>query len=124
MNVTPSVFLQVGSIFLSSKARREAEYSDFLSFYKSLVEQTDGAVASAVGTISVDVRVGKEKKSYGIILSPTDYLWWKQSLAENVVFEKSVEHIKSSMLIALAKAAEGNKLTAEERKALLALLDA
>lgn len=124
MNVTNSVFQKVGDIFLVSKKRRDAEYADFLEFFRTLVEETDSAVASAVGHIDVMVVQGKEEKQWGVLLTVADYIFWKQHITEDGVrFKKSIDQVKSDILRRLAKKAEDNNLTADERKSLITLLD-
>lgn len=122
MNVTPSVFQQIGLIFQASKARKDAENVAFLAFLKELIEKTDGDIAAAVGRVSVDLVKGTAPSNAGIILSVEDYIFWKNKFADGYRFKKPVEQVKSDILAKLAKAAEDNNLTADERKSLLALL--
>lgn len=123
MDVTNALFKKVGDIFLSSKKRRDDEIADFLSFYRTIVEEMDAAVAAACGPTQVEVMAAGKIESWSIRLTVADYIWWKQKFADGVRFTKPVAKVKSDMLMRLAKETESNKLTAEERKALIALFD-
>lgn len=124
MNITNALMAKVGDIFLASKRRRDAEYADFLAFYRTLVEETDSAVAKAIGNISVAVTEDGCPRNWNILLTAADYIWWKQKITEaGVLFSTSIEQVKADILMSLAAKAESNGLTAAERKSLIALLD-
>lgn len=125
MKVTNAIMQGVADIFTASKARRDAEYADFLSFYRNLVENVSADVAKAIGKVNdFMVEGSKDRSQAPIYLTATCYLEWKQAIADGQWFTKSsIEQVKTFMLMALAKSAEANKLTTEERKALMALLD-
>lgn len=120
-----SVFQKIGQIVLSSKARQDQEYEEFFKFYRALVETTDGEVATAIGTTNVDVVCTgwTAHQTWGIKLTPADYLFWKEKYAIGVRFKYSLEAVKAAILAKMVNAAQDTKLTAEERKQLLALLD-
>lgn len=126
--ITNELVKSVSDIFMSSHKRRQAQYEDFLAFYKRIVEDTDTAVAKVVGTINVSVMAKLdtakvERKEFGIILSPSDYMWWKQHLGIDIDFVFSVEAVKTHIIRSIAKAAEANDLTNDERRRLLSALD-
>ena len=119
-----SVFQKLGDIVLSSKRRVELEYEDFFKFYRALVEITDSEVAKAVGGTSITVvLLDKKEETYKLELTATDYLWWKEKVAVGLRFKFSMEAVKAAILGQMTKAAETNKLTAEERKQILSLFD-
>lgn len=123
MKVTTATFKAVSGIFLSSKSRRDKEYAEFLSFFRELIEETDGAIANAFGKINVEVARGKTKETCGLILTVADYIYWQEKFAAGFHFVEGIEAVKTKILMCLAEKAESNKLTADERKALLAILD-
>lgn len=126
MKVDMNLIQGVADIFTASKKRRDKEYADFLEFYKKMVETSSSDIAKVIGnTCTVHVGGdGKEDRNWGLYLTIACYLEWKAAIANGLRFTKmTIEQVQTSMVLALAKVAESNKLTTEERKALLELLD-
>lgn len=120
-----SVFKAVADLAVGAKARRDAEYQDFLSFYRDLVETLPTEAVTAFGSMKVEVvEAGAIKSGWAIELTPTDFIWWKSKLEQGEVrFTGSADSVKLSMLSRIAKKAEAHRLSPAERKTLLALLD-
>lgn len=122
--MNPPVFQQIGQLVLTGKRRRDLECEGFMKFFRALVEMTDSAVAKEVGGVSVTVLlVGNKEETWKIELTASDYAFWKEKFAVGVRFKYSLDAVKAAILKAMTAAAERNKLTADERKQLLALLD-
>lgn len=123
MNV--SVFRAIGELALGAKGRRDKEYAEFLAFYRDLVETLPSEMIELFGTLeNVSVFVSGKKASYGLELSVTDYLWWKQHIeVSRLRFESGVASVKFDMLDRFSRKAETHRLSPEERTKLLALIE-
>ena len=121
-----NIFLSIGELALGAKKRREREYAEFLSFYRTLVETMPSEMTALFGTldgISVDCR-GK-KESFRIELTVTDFLWWKSRIEnESLRFVYGIPAVKAAMLDHFSRKAELHRLSPEERVKLLELLEA
>jgi hypothetical protein len=122
-----NAFKQLTDIVLGIQKKSDAEWAEFMEFYRDIVESTPAAVASIFNTMSVDVILNdrdRSKKSYGIQISVSDYLYWKNAYAEGTRFVLPVKKVQDNMLQHLAKAIEKKPGTIEpgERKALLRVL--
>jgi len=120
-----NIFHRISDIALRAKSRRDEEYRQFLQFYRELVETVPAEVAKLFGTLNgVKCIVGKGVSAdYGIQISATDYLWWKDEFVnKGTRFALPVEQVKAAILTHIAKKAEASGLTADERKELLTLL--
>ena len=122
MNI--NIFKKVADLALGAKRREDAEYADFLKFYRDLVEVLPTEVVELFdGCPRAVISKGAEYK-WIIQLTATDFIWWKTKIEqEGARFKNGVTNAKLAMLEKLAKSAEAKSLTPEERKTLLAMLD-
>lgn len=120
------IFRAVAEMALGAKARRDQENEKFLSFYRELVETLPTDVTELfghMGKVAVTLKNG-ETPSWGIELTATDYIWWCNEIRENGVrFTQGPRAVEQAMIARLAKQAESQRLTPEERKKLISLLD-
>lgn len=120
------VFQAVADIATGAAARVTDEHSEFLEFFRSLVETVSPEVAKQFGTLSVTVVTKGKTEGWGIELTATDYLWWKDAIAKGSRFSPDhggVESVPRAMVVRVASKAEKSGLTLEERRALVTLLD-
>jgi hypothetical protein len=124
--INPRIFAAIGRLAVSAKKRRDAEYQDFLAFYRTLVETLPAEVCAIFGNMGgIEVQPGAgARTTFGLELSATDFIWWKHKIeVENVRFVKSAAAIKADMLARISRGAEAHNLTPAERKELVALLE-
>lgn len=122
--MSAQIFRAIADMALGAKAKRMERYEAFLDFYKTLVETLPSEATAMFGRMPVSVKDrGKPPENWGIELTATDFLFWKDRLGRTVEFVKRPENVKSDMFSVLAKKAEKEPLTAEERKTLLMLLE-
>lgn len=121
MAVTADLFRAVAVLATGAKARNAAAHRDFLAFYRDIVETVSVETVAAFGSMSVDV-VGKSN-NWAIELTATDYVWWKEEISRGARFVKDPSAVRLAMLNRLSKQAEATKLTPDERKSLIALLE-
>jgi len=124
MNV--NVFRAIADLALSAKRREDKAHTDFLSFYRELVETLPSEMVDIFGQLTgVDVRIksGKEAK-WGIQLTATDFIWWKSQIEdEGVRFVHGPLSVQRSMLDLFSRSADARRIPPEERKKLIALLE-
>jgi hypothetical protein len=122
-----NLFQSIANLAVTATGRVTEDHEKFLVFYRGLVETVPPEVAELFGSLTVAVvEKGELKSSWGVLLTATDYLFWKQKIAEGVRFSPSHGGAKSvprALATRLAKKAEEAGLTLQERQALLALLD-
>lgn len=124
MNV--KIFTAIGELATGAKKRRDGEHQEFLGFFRSIVETIPTEVVQIFGTLSgIEMRLPSGKvESYGIELTATDYMWWKQKIEkEGARFVGKTSAVQSNMLDRLGKKAEMHRLEPAERKKLIALLE-
>lgn len=119
-----NVFKAIADLAVGAKARRDEEHQEFLRFYRSLVETLPTMATEAFGNLNgVKVTARKAAQSWGIELTVSDYLWWKHEIEQGARFVEGVAAVQTSMLHRLSKAAEAQRLSPEERKEMLSLID-
>ncbi|UAK25844.1 hypothetical protein [Sphingomonas nostoxanthinifaciens] len=120
-----SIFKAVADLVSGADARNEADHKAFLVFYRDLVETIPTEVCQAFGTLGgVRARTAaNEEKPFGLQLSVADYLWWKRQIEEGTRFVAGPSSVQMDMLDRLTRKADIHRLTADERKALIALFD-
>lgn len=118
-----NVFKAVADLAVGAKSKRDQEHTDFLAFYRSLVESLPTEAIRLFGNMSVKLIVGKVEEGAGLELTATDYMWWRQKIAGGARFVVGVHAVQLEMLNRLSKKAEAESLPPEQRKVLLALLD-
>lgn len=118
------IFRKIADLALGAKARRDDEYRQFLAFFRELVETTPTDVAKLFGRFNVKSQPrGGQEAVYGIELTATDYLWWVNEIEnKGTRFVNGVPRVQTAILSHIAKQAEAQGLTADERKLLLSLL--
>jgi hypothetical protein len=124
--VNIDIFSAIGDLAISSRRRVEVEHSDFLVFYRQLVETMPTEMVEIFGTLDgIRVRLRRGKvEDYGIELTATDFMWWKSLIeADHARFVSGPADVKRRMLERFATGAEAERLTPDERKKLLFLLD-
>ena len=120
------IFKAIGNLSLKAKVREEQEYKEFLAFYKELVENMPTELTILFGNLGgiETSKAGHKPSVYGIELTATDYIWWKNKIEnEGCRFVHGIPHVKSLMLERFAKNAESHRLSPEERKELIAMLE-
>ncbi len=121
------IFQAIADIATNAAGRVTDEHQEFLTFFRSLVETVPPETAQRFGTLGVTaIEGGALTANWGVMLTATDYLFWKQKIAEGVRFSPAHGGVKSvprAMVTRLAKQAEAAGLTLEERQQLLKLLD-
>lgn len=119
-----TVFSEIADIALGARKRRIAENEGFLAFYREIVETVPQEVVSLFGKMTVRVTEGNTQADWGLLLTATDYIFWKNKLSEGrVKFTSGNTRIKQMMHERLAEKAENEGLPPEERKRLIALLE-
>jgi hypothetical protein len=121
------MFQAVADIATNAAGRVTEEHQEFLKFFRELVETVPPEVAERFGTLKVTaLEKGKETEGWGVMLTATDYLFWKQKISDGVRFSPrhgGVKSVPRAMVTRLAKQAETAGLTLEERQKLVKLLD-
>lgn len=119
-----TIFTDIADIAFGARKRRIAEHEEFLKFYRELVETVPQEVVALFGKMTVRVVEAEVQADWGILLTATDYIFWKNKLLEGrIKFVKGDKRIKQLMHERLAEKAENEGLSAEERKRLIALLE-
>ena len=117
-------FAALGEIIVGAKQKRDAEYQEFLVFYRELVETLPTEACNRFGTLNgVEAVVDGNESAYGIQMNVADFLYWKNKIDNtDIRFVASIREIKSAMLDRLTNIAEVHNLEPAARKALLAIL--
>ncbi len=120
-----NIFSAISDLAIGARLRRKAEDGEFLKFYRSIVETVSPEVVSIFGHMpNVHVVSNGKKEEWGIELTATDFIWWKSKLESgDVRFVEGGNAIKAAMLHRMARMAEVEKLSADERKRLISLLE-
>ena len=119
-----NAFRALGDIILNNKKKRDIENQEFLKFFRELVETLPAEACKKFGQLTgVDVIVDNTAKQFGIILSVTDFLWWRNAFeTTNVRFTNGPENVKMKMLERLTAVSEVDSLGPADRKKILAIL--
>lgn len=119
-----NIFKAIGDLAVGAKRRTDKDYADFIAFYRQLVETLPIEVTDLFGSLD-DVQVRRDGKleGCGLELNVTDVIWWQHEIKTGTRFVCGIAQVKSDMLRRLALKAETQRLTPDERKSLLALLD-
>lgn len=126
MKADTGIFKAIGELAIGAKRRREAEYADFIAFYRELVETLPIDVCDLFGTLNeVQVMRAKASKSEGVglELNVADLMWWQHEIKLGTRFVHGIKQVKSDMLRRLTLKAETERLSPEERKSLISMLD-
>lgn len=116
-------FQGLANIFVKNKETELSEYKEFLAFYETLVRTTSPMVANAFGKLVFRVRKGSSIVDYGLLLTPTDYMWWNKILLDNrESFVSPIKDIKFAIINRMSEIAYANVTTIEDKNALLDLL--
>lgn len=116
-------FQGLANIFVKNKETELSEYKEFLAFYETLVRTTSPMVANAFGKLVFRVRKGSSIVDYGLLLTPTDYMWWTKILLDNrESFVSPIKDIKFAIINRMSEIAYANVTTIEDKNALLDLL--
>lgn len=121
-----ATFKAIGELAIGAKRRQEKEYADFIAFYRDLVENLPTEVTELFGKLdNIPVRRWGSGKTenVGLILSVADLLWWTHEFEMKTRFVNGISYVKSEMLARLSRQAETERLSPDERKRLLAILD-
>jgi hypothetical protein len=121
------LFQAIADLASNAAGRVTDEHQEFLNFYRGLVDTVPPETVGRFGNLGVAViENGAVQTQWGIELTATDYLFWKQKIGAGVRFSPAHGGVKSvprAMATRLAKQAETAGLTLEERQQLLNLLD-
>lgn len=118
------LFKAIGELVNQAKIRETEEHMKFLEFYRELVLNLPSESISQFGMLDVSViDTDGKRQLFGIILTVTDYVWWKALIENGARFVRSPEVVKADMLAKFSEQAEMSRLTVDERKELLKLLE-
>ena len=120
------IFQLLADFINRDKIRRDREHEEFMEFYRELVETIPAAAAEAFGCmngvgVAKRIKSGLDERSWGIELTPTDYLWWRRYIDEGFYLTKGCAETQLDILERLAKLVDMSSLTVEERQQLLDL---
>lgn len=117
-------FVKIADLAVGAKHRRMREYDALMQFYRSLVDAVPSEAAELFGKMNVTVYEDGKRADWGLYISATDYMWWKNKIATGKVrFWASIDAIKAEMLNRFAEQVEKDGLSLEERQNLLRLLE-
>lgn len=120
------VFNAIAELAVGARRRSKQEHQDFLSFFREVVATVPAEVVETFGHMSgvQCVHPNGEIKSYGILLTATDYMFWKQKIEiEGIRFVKGAASVQMDMLDRLSTQAEMQRLSPAERTALIEMME-
>jgi hypothetical protein len=119
-----NVFKAVVDLAMGAKARRSTEHQEFLTFYRSLVETVPTEAIGLFGSMPVNVFEAGKQEDWAIELTATDYIWWKKKIESGARFVVDPSEVQLAMLNRMSKKADMERLSPDERKSLIALMEA
>ena len=115
-------FAALASFFVKVDVAETAKYIEFLDFYETIVRNTPTAAVKKFGRLNVSTRIGGENKTFGLILTATDFMWWKSNIENGARFVNGIDAVQRAIFSQLSELAESLDITKESRAELLDIL--